>query len=121
MSIRSSPYPVPQAYYYRYALENVVYAKDFMSMTMACVLYDRCRVPSKGHLGSHCAELGKIRARAGPRVRNKELSTVRKCLAALQRAEDAKVREKWSPNVGIKHTYSTANYLSQPPPAHSAS
>lgn len=39
-------HPVPQVYYRRYALESVVYAKDSMSMTMACVLYDRRRVPS---------------------------------------------------------------------------
>ena len=102
-------------------LKGVVYAKDSMSMTLAYVSYDRRRVPSKEHLGPHCAEPGKIGAGAGLRERNKELATVRICLGFLQRAEDAKVREKRGPNVGIKNTYSTGNYLSQSPLAHSAS
>ena len=42
-------------------------------------------------------------------------------LGVLERAEDAKLKEKRRPNVGENHMYSTANYLPQSLLAHSAS
>lgn len=42
-------------------------------------------------------------------------------LGVLGRVEDAKLKEKRRPNVGVNHIYSTANYLTRALLAHSAS
>ena len=100
-------------------METEVYANDSDSMTMACTWYNRApgRVQGAPRFPLCRKDTGRGRAE-GEKQRTVNSKT---CLGVLERAEDAKLKEKRRPNVGIDHMDSTANYLPQSLLAHSAS